>query len=42
MSIALNKPNCKYLSVFEENIHLLRKSVAHKINGPRCNLVQLS
>jgi len=32
MSITLNKPNCKYLSVFEENIHLLRKSVSSTLN----------
>jgi hypothetical protein len=46
MSIALNKPKaklkkfCKYLSVFEENIHLTPKSIANKINGPICNLAQ--
>ena len=40
MSIALNKPKaklkkfCKYLSVFEKNIHLTPKSIANKINGP--------
>jgi hypothetical protein len=44
MSIALNKPKaklkkfCKYLSVFEKNIHLTPKSIANKINEQKCNL----
>ena len=44
MSIALNKPKaklakfCKYISVFEENIHKSPKSIAYKMNGPITNL----
>ena len=44
MSLALDKPKaklakfCKYISIFEENIHKSPRSIAYKINGPITNL----